>query len=444
MMTLTTDDWTLPASSPDDAAWDTWLEAQPDVEACTFLQASEDPAWQDLLPYLPPDLEVSARTYGAFRRPRVIPSATVLLRLILAYASGSTLDTLAARAVELGLVPHLTDNALHERFERLTPWLSYLIGQQLAGNQAAFPWGVPLRIRLLDASVLCRPGATGTDWRLHLGLNLQTGLIDHLSVTGDNIGERLADFPLAPGDLVIADRGYATRHGLASVAARDAYSLVRLNWQNVPLQFPDGKPVDLPALLRTVVAGTPRTWTVQTAPTADLPAVPGRLIVAALTDEAAATARRKVRQAAKKNGKTPTALTLEAAGYLILFTTVPAALLPPVQVVALYRMRWQIEIAFKRGKSALRLAQIRAKTDAVCYAVILAKCLLLLLLDRLAWGTGLFSPSGDRAARDESVSPVSGSDDDADRDPPAPPEPAGLADVAADYATACFYGAAPT
>ncbi|MHB0938825.1 MAG: hypothetical protein ACYDCO_22925 [Armatimonadota bacterium] len=129
---------------------------------------------------------------------------------------------------------------------------------------------------------------------------MRTGLIDHLSVTGANIGEHLADFPLEPGEVVLADRGYATRQGLAAVHARGAASLVRLNWQNVPLQHPDGQPFALLAALRTLTPGALREWAVQTAPTRDTPAVAGRLVVCALPEEAAHLARHKVRQAAQK------------------------------------------------------------------------------------------------------------------------------------------------
>ncbi|MHB0938824.1 MAG: hypothetical protein ACYC6A_20700 [Armatimonadota bacterium] len=136
------------------------LNSRPDALAADrLLHPSDDTDWQQLLAYLPPDLDTSARRYGALRRKRQIPSAAIQLRLILAYACGHSLDTLAARATELGLVEHIGDNALHERFERLVPWLSYLVGQQLAGAAATFPWGVALRIRLLDATTLARPGA---------------------------------------------------------------------------------------------------------------------------------------------------------------------------------------------------------------------------------------------------------------------------------------------
>jgi hypothetical protein len=403
------------------------------------LEPTDDVEWQTLLEYLPPDLDQSARRYGALLRKRQIPSAATLLRLILSYATGASLDTVAARATELGLVTHLSDNALDDRIAHAVAWLGYLVGQELAGAPSGFPWGVPFRIRLLDATTLARPGAPGTDWRLHLGLDLRTGLIDHLSVTGANIGEHLADFPLAPGDLVLADRGYATRAGLAAVQASGADALVRLNWQNVPLQHPDGRAFDLFAALHTLVPGTLGEWPVQTVPTAETPSVPGRLVVAALPADQANTARRKLRATATKKGKTLRAETLDAAGYVLLFTTVAVTQLTTAALAALYRLRWRIEITFKQSKSALALDEIRAVTDRVCYAVILAKCLVLLLLDRLAWATGLFSPLGEPGAGRESVWPVSGSVCAGAGDLAAPTPVDGLASLAAECAETLLY-----
>ena len=99
-----------------------------------------------------------------------------------------------------------------------------------------------------------------------------------------------------------------------------------------------------------------------------------------------------MRRQKRHQGQTLAANTLTAAGYILVFTTVPAALLTPAQVLVLYRMRWQIEIVFKRSKSALQLAEIRMKSDYGCYAVLLAKCLLLLLVERIAPGDRAFFP----------------------------------------------------
>ena len=44
--------------------------------------------------------------------------------------------------------------------------------------------------------------------------------------------------------------------------------------------------------------------------------------------------------------------------------------LPVERVTALYRLRWQIELAFKRLKSQLRLADLQAKDPQLARACI--------------------------------------------------------------------------
>ena len=67
----------------------------------------------------------------------------------------------------------------------------------------------------------------------------------------------------------------------------------------------------------------------------------------------------------------------------MLLTTLDAAAWPVERVMALYRLRWQIELAFKRLKSQLRLAELPAKDPQLARACILAKLILALLVDRL-------------------------------------------------------------
>jgi hypothetical protein len=93
-----------------------------------------------------------------------------------------------------------------------------------------------LRIRLIDASTIRRRGGRGTDARLHLSLNLKTHRIDEVELTDAQAGETLDRFTFKPGDVVLADRGYAHRGALSSVVKAGAFFVVRLPWSNVPLE----------------------------------------------------------------------------------------------------------------------------------------------------------------------------------------------------------------
>ena len=61
----------------------------------------------------------------------------------------------------------------------------------------------------------------------------------------------------------------------------------------------------------------------------------------------------RINQKARKRGGTATLKQQRAADWLVLFTTLAAAEWPAPCVMALYRMRWQIELAFKRRKTLM-------------------------------------------------------------------------------------------
>jgi hypothetical protein len=352
---------------------------------------ADDTEWQLVLARLPVDLEHTAKRYGAFQRSRGVPSAYALLRLIFAYALGPSLEHVVAWARYAGLAT-LSSEALDKRLRGAVAWLAYLVGQVLARAVPSLLPGARWRLKVFDASTAQRPGVTQPDRRLHVGLDLATGCLDYLAVTDHRLGEHLAMYPCTAGDLLLVDRGLTSRAGLAAVVAQGADLIGRLPWKGVPLVTAAGLPVDILAQCRTVAPDTTADVPVTTVATRQTPAVPGRLIIYALPAAQAETARAHAQKRARKNGKARGAATWEAAGYLLLFTTVAAALLPAPTVCALYRLRWQIELAFKRLKQLWGFHDIRAHTDALCYTVVLAKVLLALLAEDVVQTQHLLPP----------------------------------------------------
>jgi hypothetical protein len=92
-------------------------------------------------------------------------------------------------------------------------------------------------------------------------------------------------------------------------------------------------------------------------------AVQVRLVAFPLSAERAARHRAALREAQRKQGRTPTADALELAGWLILITNAPVEKLPAHAMGYLYRVRWQIELVFKQCKSVLRLDVTEADTN---------------------------------------------------------------------------------
>jgi hypothetical protein len=253
-----------------------------------------------------------------------------------------------------------------------------------------------MRIKLVDATTISRPGSTGTDWRLHLGFNLDRLAIDAIELTDASGGETLSRFAFSPGEVVVADRGYAHRRGLHNVIAAKAEFLVRINWQNMPLQTHTGVPLDMFHFLRDLPEIRAQDQAVLIAPavSARLPALPARLVAIRKSEAAAEATRQTVLRMSAKKGHTVDPRSLESAAYVILLTSLPAERISAASILELYRFRWQVELVFKRLKSLLRLGRVPARDAPLARSFLFAKLLAALLLEDFTDRFLAFSPWG--------------------------------------------------
>jgi hypothetical protein len=338
-----------------------------------------DQDWARVRAHLPPDLEASARASGALRRRREVRSAAILLRLVLAYArSGWPLRLVAAWATVVG-VGWLSDVALLYRLRGTRAWLGVLVAALVAEGRTA---GLrrPVRLRLVDATTVSRPGSTGVDWRVHLSLNLAPLAVDGLEVTDGHGAEALTRHPVRPGDIQVADRGHARRADLGTILAQRGTLVMRIGWQNLPLLDADDHPLDLLGWLRALAGPAERDARVQTPDGV----VGVRLVALPLPAAAAEAARRRLRRAASKKSRTADRRSLEAAGDVVLITNLPTDAWCTAEVLALDRVRWQVELAFKRLKGIWRLGDLRARTAELAQVHLLGTLLAALLAERVA------------------------------------------------------------
>lgn len=355
--------------------------------------------WPYLLTFLPEalDLDASAQASGALIRKRGVKSAEDLLRLALAYSvCGLSLRQTAAWA-EVTEVAKVSDVALLKRLRAAAPWLGEILGAKLAERASSDSLsGLDLQARVVDATTITAPGSKGTDWRVHMGLDLRKMAIDHLEVTDPKGGETLSRFQVRPQELIIGDRGYAHRRGMAAVAEAGGYFLVRLNWQNVPLQSRDGSSFDILTALRAIPEAQVMELEVQTAPLPkqSIPAIAARLVAVRKSEPAAAKARAKALKERQHKGRKIDPRTLEAASYVFVLTSLPDGYLSGEQILELYRFRWQIEIAFKRIKGLLDLDGINMQETQLVHTFLYSKLLAALLLDDFSERFVSFSPWG--------------------------------------------------
>jgi hypothetical protein len=350
-------------------------EVQTAAEACHPLVGDE---WLQVCGRIPVDIEALAQETKVIQRKREVKSALDLLRLVLAYAVCDwSLRLVGAWATMIGL-GHLSDVATRQRLRKTQAWLGRIIGMWLAQRQSPLVKR-PVIVRLNDATTVSRPGSQGTDWRLHVTFDLGACCLEGVEVTDVKGGETLARHPMRAGEIHVADRGYAHPKGLGALWASLVYLVVRLNAHNVPLETADGQRFDLVPWLQAEATDQPREGSVWvTTPQGRFEA---RLIAQRLPEPAAEAARRRLRRNSHKKGHTPSPASLVAAGFLLVLTNLPALTWPAQQVLALYRLRWQVELLFKRLKGILDLDHLRAKDPVLAQVYLLGKLVGALLLE---------------------------------------------------------------
>lgn len=355
--------------------------------------ASIEQDWGVVTTMLPADWQSKAKELGAVRRLRGFASVEAMLRVMLIHlADGCSLRETAVRA-RAGDLADVSDVALLKRLRGCGPWFQWMI-QEMAANMSLSMAPNDLLadrpVRLIDGSVVCEPGATGSTWRLHYALNLRTLSCDEVHVTEAKEGESLTRFSIHAGDVVMADRGFTNRRGVRHVVRHSADVVLRMNLTNLPLEGPQGQPLALLPLLRTLAIGQAADWSAWMRDDEGVIAV--RVCAYKKTLAQTLAAQEAIQREVTKKHREVKPETIEAAGYVIVLTTLtqPSA----ETIMEFYRRRWQIELAFKRLKSLLQLGHLKKIDKDGAKAWLQGKLLVACLIETLILTAERFSPWG--------------------------------------------------
>ncbi len=347
--------------------------------------------WPRLLALLPAGWEAKARALGALKFGRRFSGPESLLRTLLMYLSEdcSMVETVGrARAGEL---VELSDVGLLKRVNKSGAWLGWIterLIQEGTATAMACPALAGRRLLVADGSVVTEPGAVTSTWRLHYAMNIGTLRCEQAQVTPVKQGESLTRFAVQKDDVFMADRVFTNRRGINHVLDHGGDVVVRMNLGSLPLTDASGSPFKQLPHLRTLQAGQTGEWAATLKGTKGEVAV--RVCAYRKTDEQRLESERKLKKDAQRRQKQLQPETLEAAGYVVVVTTLTC--LNAEQILALYRHRWQVELAFKRMKSLLGLSRLRKKDPEGAQAWLQGKLLVACLIERLIAVGEHFSP----------------------------------------------------
>jgi hypothetical protein len=345
---------------------------------------------------LPEGWQQKAYELGATTRTGKVRHPEELLKLILLYqTSGKSYGKTAAMTkVSLGF--SITKNAVFQRISKCGAWLSWLC-ENICRN-AGFICEKPgwlskyNRICLVDTTRVSLEGSDNADYNLHYMLDLFTLDTLEMKLTGSDCGEKLTNFnKLGKNDLMLCDRVYGTLTSINYAISNGSDYCIRLRGNAFNLYDENGNKVDLSELLSDMLEESYisldlfRNASIGNSDKLE----PIRLCIYRKSKEEAKKSVDRIKKSNNNNmGGEVSEIQDFYSNYIVIATSMNDEC---KRVLELYRMRWQVEILFKRLKSIFDYDDIPTKNESTSRSWLNGKLLLVAICEALV-NLGRFSP----------------------------------------------------
>jgi len=344
-----------------------------------------DDGWEDILSWLPKDVDEKMRANGAFTRSRKIKKPTDLLRIVLAYpVLRKSLPDLSRWAAEKGIAD-MSFISIWERMQEMIDFLRWLVGEML--SSFVVPTESSLALAPVDATTFSLPGSKKRDWLLHMvWMHGQPVSIRLSKARGKNSGESLKHLEYLPeSSVIMGDRAYGTPPGLAHAMINGMLFIVRFTWNNLPLfETRECKKRILPEKkLSEMKCGEILEFTAW-AKGKNTDPFPLRIVVVRKDKQSAEKALRQSTYESRRKGHTPKKITLFMAQFIVLATNLSEKDVAKESITEAYRWRWQIEREFRRFKSTTYIRKLINQKDNTVEVYILASMVAWLLSYKIA------------------------------------------------------------
>ncbi len=356
-----------------------------------------DEDWDLLMSFFPANWKEMATESGALKGLRKDKSVENLIRTILIHIGcGHSLRETVLRAKKANLAD-ISDVALMKRLKKSKQWLYMLCASLFEEQGIQLSESNGFQVRLFDATNIKEPGKTGSLWRIHYSVTFPSLSCDFFKLTeakGKGTGESFFQYSIKKNDYIIADRGYSTAAGVHHVASKNAYVTVRVNTSSLRIHDLQKKSFPLLNKIKSIKkTDMIKSWDVLI-PGRDNNYVRGRICVIRKTKEAIEIAHTKIKRKASKNGVKTKPETFEYAKYIIVFTSFPEENFSAFDILEWYRIRWQVELVFKRFKSIAHIGHLPKYDDESSKAWLYGKLFVALLTEKLIKYATSISPWG--------------------------------------------------
>lgn len=351
---------------------------------------------EKILEIMPEGWKEAARSQKAFIRGRNIKTPEELLRLNFLYQTYRGTYGLTSALTQISENQEgLNKTAVEKRIVNSASWLKWLC--ENLSRQEGFlvtppEWLKNYKINLVDASDYSCNGSRGSDFRLHYMMDLFTMNTTELYFTPASEGETLTRYTkIKDKDIIVADRGYCSIREINYVVEHKGDYVIRMRSNSFNLYTKDGTKYDLTEELK--MDDTPgRKIDLNLFIKNKKEYIPVRICAVA---KSAKDIEKNRRQMKKSNHKRKPLSELQMVwSHFVVGATSLGNEFSTEQILEIYRMRWQIELVFKRFKTIFGRREFTARKEEAVKAWFYGKLLIAVICETLA-KKGRFSPSED-------------------------------------------------
>jgi len=298
-------------------------------------------------------------------------------------ASSDVIKSLNSQSIEMkqNFNVDITKQGLNERYsEKAAFYLKSILGQICINGGSNNPidegWlGIFNRIKIKDSTKFVlpeeyakiMPGFGGVSSKsaacIQYEFDLKNGTITDCNITPanrpDSTDARDTQDDVLPNDLIIRDLGYYSTGVLMKFIEKRAFIISKLNAKAVAYEKKDNgyEPIEFDKLYKWMKKNKKKRVEKQVYISSEVK-FPVRLIIEVVPDEVFAKRMQKVNKYNKKMGHSTSDDYANRARFNLIITNIPYEKVPMEVIVALYHIRWQIELVFKVWKSTFGIHKI--------------------------------------------------------------------------------------
>ena len=296
--------------------------------------------------------------------------------------------TVVAKKLKIG---EFSDVSFMKRLAKCENWFTAISQKLLCKVVTDYQkpaWLNGYTVVAADATEVAEKGRAKRIFRIHYLLDIFNLSCADFKITKQKTGETLANFNLAEKMLVIGDRAYSTINGISHCYKNGADFILRMRKNSFNPVDENGNSINIIDAFEALMQGE----------YSDIKAFaknktgeifPVRICAKRKTEEQMAVTRKAMAKVQRTHKFKYSEEAKLLNNYIVVITTLGDDV-SAEQILETYRLRWQIEICFKRLKSILNIGEMPKKTDGSTMAWLCGKLMVALLIESVLASS--FSP----------------------------------------------------